>query len=126
MQPVHHELRVVVREGFLGGEHAQWTTQTFTNCFLGEFGLEDVLEAKGLFFRGDVEEVGLVILESLEGQLLGGDYQGEVTFTLAFVQVRYFLYRDLPSSWFPMRSDYIFHPVGGLPLPSAWRYSLTG
>lgn len=126
MQAVHHQLRVVVYKGFLGIKHAQWTPQTFAHCFLGELGLEDVLEAKGLFFRSDVEEVGLVIPDGLEGQLLGGNHQGEVTFTLAFVQVRYFLYRDLPSSWFPMRSDYIFHPVGGLPLPSAWRYSLTG
>ena len=57
MQAVHHQLRVVVYKGFLGIKHAQWTPQTFAHCFLGELGLEDVLESQCLFFRRDVQQV---------------------------------------------------------------------
>ena len=80
MQSIHNQLRVVVYESFVGIEHPQRTTQTFPHRFLGELGLEDVLEAQCLFFRRDVQQVRLVILECLELDLLGGDYQREVGF----------------------------------------------
>lgn len=78
MQTVHHQLRVVVYVGFLGIEHAQRPTKTLAHRFLGELGLEDVLEAQCLFFWRDGQQVRLVILQCLELNLFGGDDQREV------------------------------------------------
>ena len=45
VKSVHHQLCVVVDVGFLGIEHAQRPTKTLAHRFLGELGLENVLEA---------------------------------------------------------------------------------
>ena len=84
VQAIEHELRVVVDKGFLGFEQPQGTTHPLAYRVLGKASLEDILKAKGLFVRSNVQQIVTILTQRFKRHFLGRDDHGEVGFTFMF------------------------------------------